>query len=159
MKTFLTLICLSIPYISSAEELKTQRTLSIIKPDGVAGHHIGEIIAHFEKNDLHVAAIKMLKLSKKRAGAFYAVHKGKPFYAHLTEYMSSGPVVVMVLEGKNAIAKNRELMGATDPQIAVKGSLRQRFAKSKSINTVHGSDAPETAKTEIAFFFTKEEVF
>lgn len=135
-----------------------EQTLSIIKPDGVANKHIGEIIARFESNGLHVAGMKMLKLNEQKAGDFYAVHKGRPFYADLVKFMSSGPVVVMVLEGDNAVARNRELMGATDPNKANAGTIRKDFSKSMSENTVHGSDSLENAKTEIEFFFTPEEI-
>jgi len=135
-----------------------QQTLSIIKPEAVADHHIGEIIARFEKAGLQIAAIKKVKLSEERARAFYAVHKERPFYQTLTEYMASGPIVVMVLEGDNAISKNRELMGATDPQKATSGTIRKDFGQSITKNAVHGSDSPETARQEIAFFFLEEEM-
>lgn len=135
-----------------------QQTLSIIKPDAVAANHIGEIIARFEQAGLHVAAIKMEHLSKDKAGQFYAVHKDRPFYSDLTTFMSSGPIVAIVLEGDNAIAKNREIMGATDPSKAAKGTLRADFAQSVTKNAVHGSDSPETAKEEIAFFFMPSEI-
>lgn len=136
-----------------------QQTLSIIKPDAVAANHIGEIIARFEKAGLHVAAIKMVSLPKEKVQEFYAVHKDRPFFADLTEFVSSGPVVVMVLEGDNAIAKNREIMGATDLKKAAPGTVRADFAQSVTKNAVHGSDAPETAKEEIAFFFQPNEIF
>lgn len=140
-------------------QVSKQQTLSIIKPDGVASHHIGDIIARFEKAGLKIAAIKMVHLTKEQAEQFYAVHKGKPFFNDLTTYMSSGPIVPIVLEGDNAIAKNRELMGATDPKQAAPGTIRADFAQSKSMNAVHGSDAPETAKEEIAFFFKPSEIY
>ena len=147
------LLLLAAPFsVLHAKDLAQERTLSIIKPDAVSAHHIGEIIAIFEKNDLHPVSMKILHLTKKQAGDFYAVHKSRPFYAKLVEFMVSGPVVVMVLEGKGAIAKNRELMGATDPKKAAPGTIRALFAKSVTENAVHGSDAPETAKSEIAFF-------
>lgn len=133
----------------------TQRTLSIIKPDAVAAHHIGDIIARFEKNALYPVDIRMETLSYDKAGQFYAVHKDRPFYRDLVSYMSSGPVVVMVLEGENAVAKNRELMGATDPAKAAPGTIRADFATSVTQNAVHGSDSPENAQTEIDFFFKK----
>lgn len=133
-------------------------TLSIIKPDAVADNHIGEIIALFEKNGLRVAAIKMKKLSDKEAGEFYAVHKERPFYRELVDFISSGPVVAMVLEGDNAVAKNRELMGATDPQEASEGTIRKQFAASIGKNAVHGSDSAESAAKEVRFFFSKEEI-
>lgn len=135
-----------------------QQTLSIIKPDAVAANHIGEIISRFEKAGLRIAALKMELLSKEKAEQFYAVHKERPFYADLTTFMSSGPIVAIVLEGDNAVAKNREIMGATDPSKAAKGTLRADFAQSVTKNAVHGSDAPETAKEEISFFFQPNEI-
>ncbi len=135
-----------------------ERTLSIIKPDGVAKGVIGEVIRRFEKAGLKIAAMKMLHLSKKEAEGFYAVHRGKPFYESLTDFMSSGPCVVMILEGPQAIAKNRELMGATNPQNAAPGTIRRDFAANVEQNTVHGSDAPETAAYEIGYFFNALEV-
>jgi nucleoside-diphosphate kinase len=136
-----------------------QQTLSIIKPDAVAANHIGEVIARFEKAGLNIAAIKMVSLSKEKAQEFYAVHKDRPFFADLTEFVSSGPVVAIVLEGDNAIAKNREIMGATDFKKANPGTLRADFAQSVTKNAVHGSDSPETAKEEISFFFQPNEIF
>jgi nucleoside-diphosphate kinase len=135
-----------------------ERTLSIIKPDGVAKGVIGEVIKRFEKAGLRIAAMKMIQMSKKEAEGFYAVHRGKPFYNSLTEFMSSGPCVVMVLEGPQAIAKNRELMGATNPQNAAPGTIRKDFATNVEQNTVHGSDAPETAAYEIGYFFNALEI-
>jgi nucleoside-diphosphate kinase len=135
-----------------------ERTLSIIKPDGVAKGVIGEVIKRFEKAGLKIAALKMIQMSKKEAEGFYAVHRGKPFYNSLTDFMSSGPCVVMVLEGLQAIAKNRELMGATNPQNAAPGTLRKDFATNVEQNTVHGSDAPETAAYEIGYFFNALEI-
>lgn len=135
-----------------------EQTLSIIKPDGVGNNHIGEIISRFEKNGLKIVAAKMMRLSQKQAEGFYAVHKERPFFKDLVSYMVTGPVMVMVLEGDNAIQKNRDLMGATDPKKAAPGTIRADFAKSIDANTVHGSDAAETAKTEIAYFFRPEEV-
>ncbi len=135
-----------------------ERTLSIIKPDGVAKGVIGEVIKRFEKAGLKIAAMKMIYLSKKEAEGFYAVHRGKPFYNSLTDFMSSGPCVVMVLEGPQAIAKNRELMGATNPQNAAPGTIRKDFATNVEQNTVHGSDAPETAAFEIGYFFNALEI-
>jgi nucleoside-diphosphate kinase len=135
-----------------------ERTLSIIKPDGVAKGVIGEVIQRFEKAGLKIAALKMLHLSKKEAEGFYAVHRGKSFYESLTDFMSSGPCVVMILEGPQAIAKNRELMGATNPQNAAPGTIRRDFATNVERNTVHGSDAPETAAFEIGYFFNALEV-
>jgi len=135
-----------------------ERTLSIIKPDGVAKGVIGEVIKRFEKAGLKIAAMKMIYMSKKEAEGFYAVHRGKPFYSSLTDFMSSGPCVVMILEGPQAIAKNRELMGATNPQNAASGTIRKDFATNVEQNTVHGSDAPETATYEIGYFFNALEI-
>ena len=135
-----------------------ERTLSIIKPDGVAKGVIGEVIKRFEKAGLKIAALKMIYMSKKEAEGFYAVHRGKPFYSSLTDFMSSGPCVVMILEGPQAIAKNRELMGATNPQNAAPGTIRKDFATNVEQNTVHGSDAPETAAFEIGYFFNALEI-
>ncbi len=135
-----------------------ERTLSIIKPDAVAKNVIGKIIDRFESNGLRIAAIKKIKLSPEDAGKFYEVHKERPFFADLVEYMSSGPVVVMVLEGENAVAKNRELMGATNPKEAKPGTIRADFAESIEANAVHGSDSLENAQKEIAFFFAQREI-
>jgi nucleoside-diphosphate kinase len=135
-----------------------ERTLSIVKPDGVKQGNIGDVASTFEKNGLKIAAMKMIYMDKKEAEGFYAVHKERPFFGSLTDFMSSGPCVVMVLEGENAIAKNRELMGATNPANAADGTLRKRFATSVEQNVVHGSDAPETAKTEISYFFNALEI-
>ncbi|HXF79840.1 MAG TPA: nucleoside-diphosphate kinase [Usitatibacter sp.] len=133
--------------------MAVERTLSIIKPDAVAKNVIGEIYARFEKAGLKVVAAKMSHLSRKDAEGFYAVHKGRPFFNDLVEFMSSGPVMIQVLEGENAILRNRDLMGATDPKKAAKGTIRADFAQSIDANAVHGSDAPETAQVEIAYFF------
>lgn len=130
-----------------------ERTLSIVKPDAVAKNVIGKIYSRFETAGLKIVAAKMVWLSEGEAGKFYAVHKERPFFGELVAFMTSGPVMVQVLEGENAIAKNRELMGATDPKNAEKGTIRADFADSIDANAVHGSDAPETAATEIAFFF------
>ncbi|MGD2136857.1 MAG: nucleoside-diphosphate kinase [Gammaproteobacteria bacterium] len=130
-----------------------ERTFSIIKPDAVAKNIIGEIISRFEKGGLRVIAQRMVHLSREQAQEFYAVHRERPFYTDLVEFMTSGPVVVQVLEGENAISRNRELMGATNPQEAEPGTIRADFAKTVDENAVHGSDAPETAAQEIAFFF------
>lgn len=135
-----------------------EQTLSIIKPDAVERNLIGKIVEHFEFNGLRIAAMKKIHLSKREAEGFYAVHRGKPFFASLTDYMSSGPCVVMVLEGENAIQRNRELMGATDPVKAAVGTLRKTHALSLEKNSVHGSDAPETARTEIGYFFGAYEI-
>lgn len=135
-----------------------ERTLSIIKPDAVAKNVIGEIYARFEKAGLTIVAAKMKHLSKEEAEGFYAVHKERPFFADLVAFMSSGPVMIQVLEGPNAIAMNRELMGATNPQEAAPGTIRADFADSIDANAVHGSDAPETAATEIDYFFSSEDL-
>jgi len=135
-----------------------ERTLSIIKPDAVKKKVIGKIIDRFESSGLCVVAMKRVKLSKQDAMEFYAVHKERPFFEELIEFMVSGPVVVMVLEGENAVAKNRELMGATDPKEATPGTIRADFAESIDANAVHGSDSLENAKTEIAFFFATREI-
>lgn len=130
-----------------------ERTLSIIKPDGVEKNIIGEIYKRFEDGGLRIVASRMMHLSAERAGEFYAVHKERPFYADLVSYMSSGPVVAQVLEGENAINRNREIMGATNPAEADPGTIRADFAASIDANVVHGSDGPETAAQEIEFFF------
>ena len=136
-----------------------ERTLSIIKPDAVKKNVIGQIVARFETAGLRVVAARMMYLSRAEAEGFYAVHRGRPFFTDLVQFMTSGPVLVQVLEGDNAIAMNRELMGATDPKKAAKGTIRADFADSIDANAVHGSDASETAKTEIAYFFPACEVF
>jgi len=136
-----------------------ERTLSIIKPDAVGKNVIGKIISRFEEAGLKVAAARMVHLSRQEAEGFYAVHKDRPFFNDLVEFMISGPVFVQVLEGENAIAKNRELMGATNPQEAAPGTIRADFAESIDANAVHGSDAPETAAQEIAFFFPSSQVY
>jgi len=133
-----------------------ERTFSIIKPDAVAKNVTGEIVSRFENNGLQVIASKMVHLSKEQAEGFYAVHAERPFYNDLVKFMISGPVVVQVLEGENAILKNRELMGATNPADAAPGTIRADFAKTVDENAVHGSDAPETAAQEIAYFFGEE---
>lgn len=130
-----------------------EQTLSIIKPDAVAKNVIGKIYSRFESNGLQIVASRMLHLSKEQAGDFYAVHKERPFYNDLIEFMTSGPVMVQVLEGEGAIAKNREIMGATNPKEAAEGTIRADFAETVDENAVHGSDAPETAAEEIKFFF------
>ncbi len=135
-----------------------ERTLSIIKPDAVAKNHIGEIYARFEKAGLRIVAAKMLHLTREQAEGFYAVHRERPFFDDLVKFMTSGPVMVQVLEGENAIAKNREIMGATDPKQAAPGTIRADFASSIDENAVHGSDAPETAAQEIAYFFSNIEI-
>jgi nucleoside-diphosphate kinase len=136
-----------------------ERTLSIIKPDAVAKNVIGQIYSRFEAAGLKVVAARMAHLSQAEAEAFYAVHKARPFFGDLVKFMTSGPVMIQVLEGENAIAKNRELMGATDPKKADKGTIRADFADSIDANAVHGSDAPETAAVEIGFFFPGMNVY
>ncbi|MDX1444112.1 MAG: nucleoside-diphosphate kinase [Gammaproteobacteria bacterium] len=133
--------------------MSVERTLSIIKPDGVAKNIIGDIYSRFEKAGLKIVAARMMHLTNEQAGEFYAVHKERPFYNDLVSFMTSGPVMVQVLEGEGAIAKNRELMGATNPAEADAGTIRADFAKTVDENVVHGSDAPETAAEEIKFFF------
>lgn len=135
-----------------------ESTLSIIKPDAVAKNVIGKIVDRFESNGLRIAAMKKVQLSEADAKAFYAVHVSRPFYGELVAFMTSGPVVVMVLEGENAVAKNRDLMGATNPKEAAKGTIRADFAESIDANAVHGSDSLENAKNEIAFFFATREI-
>jgi nucleoside-diphosphate kinase len=135
-----------------------ERTLSIIKPDGVERGLIGEVLGRFEKNDLRVIAMKMLRLTKEQARGFYQVHRSRPFFDSLTDFMSSGPVLVMVLEGENAISKNRTLMGATDYRQAAEGTIRRDFARDIERNIVHGSDGPETAAFEIGYFFNELEI-
>ncbi|MDD5176512.1 MAG: nucleoside-diphosphate kinase [Sterolibacterium sp.] len=133
--------------------MAVERTLSIIKPDAVAKNVIGKIYSRFETNGLKIVAARMIHLSRREAEGFYAVHRERPFFKDLVEFMISGPVMVQVLEGENAIVKNRDLMGATDPKKAEKGTIRADFAASIDANAVHGSDSPETAAVEIAYFF------
>ena len=140
------------------EEQAVERTLSIIKPDGVKKNIIGEVLSRFERNGLRISALKMLSLSQDEAKAFYVVHKERPFYDSLTTFMSEGPVVVMVLEGDNAISKVREIMGATNPINAAPGTLRKDFADSVERNIVHGSDSAESAVAEMPFFFSSLEI-
>ncbi|MGZ4957904.1 MAG: nucleoside-diphosphate kinase [Methylomonas sp.] len=135
-----------------------ERTFSIIKPDAVAKNVIGEIVSRFEKNGLRIVASKMVQLSKEQAEGFYAEHKERGFFNDLVSFMTSGPVVVQVLEGENAVLKNRELMGATNPKEAAPGTIRADFAVSIDENAVHGSDAPESAAREIAYFFSADEL-
>jgi len=134
-----------------------ERTLSIVKPDGVGQGLIGEVIKRFESSDIRIVALKMLRMTRAQAEGFYAVHREKPFFSSLTEFMSSGPVVVMVLQGENVIARNRKLMGATNFKDAEKGTIRADFATSIEKNIVHGSDAPDTAAFEIGYFFNRFE--
>ena len=135
-----------------------ERTLSIIKPDGVAKNIIGEVIKRFEAAGIKIAAMKMLRLTKSQAQGFYAVHKERPFFNSLTDFMTSGPIVVMVLEGENVIARNRKIMGATNFKEAEEGTIRREYATDIEKNVVHGSDAPETAAFEISFFFNHLEI-
>jgi nucleoside-diphosphate kinase len=135
-----------------------ERTLSIVKPDGVRGNHIGEVYRRFERAGLSIIAARMLQLSQREAEAFYAVHRERPFFKDLVRYMSSGPVIVQVLEGESAISLNRDIMGATDPKKAAAGTIRADLAASIEQNVVHGSDAPEAAAREIAFFFSTTEL-
>lgn len=139
--------------------MAVERTLSIIKPDAVGKNAIGRIVARFEAAGLKVIALRMKHLSRAEAEGFYAVHRERPFFKDLVDFMISGPVVIQALEGESAIAKNRELMGATDPKKAAKGTIRADFADSIDANAVHGSDAPETASVEIAYFFPASEIF
>jgi nucleoside-diphosphate kinase len=139
--------------------MAVEKTLSIIKPDAVKKNAIGQIIARFEGAGLRIAAARMMHLSRGQAEGFYAVHRERPFFRDLVEFMISGPVLVQVLQGESAIAKNRELMGATDPKKAAKGTIRADFADSIDANAVHGSDSPETARAEIAYFFPAFEVY
>lgn len=138
--------------------MAVERTISIIKPDAVAKNVIGQIYDRFEKAGLRIVAARMMHLTKQQAGDFYAVHKERPFYGELIEYMTSGPIMVQVLEGENAVVKNREVMGATNPKDAAPGTIRADFANDITENAVHGSDAVETARNEIAFFFTEKEI-
>ena len=138
--------------------MAVERTLSIIKPDAVGKNIIGKIYSRFETNGLQIVAAKMLRLSDEVAGGFYAEHRERPFFAPLIEFMTSGPVMVQVLEGEDAIARNRELMGATNPQEAAEGTIRADFASSIDANAVHGSDSPESAAREIAYFFAASDV-
>ncbi|MCC7256799.1 MAG: nucleoside-diphosphate kinase [Gammaproteobacteria bacterium] len=135
-----------------------ERTLSIVKPDGVQKNLIGEVYRRFEQAGLRIVAARMLQLSQAQAEGFYAVHRERPFYRDLVRYMTSGPVIVQVLEGENAVERHREIMGATDPKKAARGTIRADFAASIEENVVHGSDGPDTAKTEIAFFFSQSDI-
>jgi nucleoside-diphosphate kinase len=137
------------------QSMAVERTLSIIKPDAIKKNVIGQILARFENAGLRIVAARMTHLSRKEAEGFYAVHRERPFFKDLVEFMISGPVMIQVLEGENAIARNRELMGATDPKKAAKGTIRADFADSIDANAVHGSDGPETARKEIAYLFPK----
>ena len=138
--------------------MPVERTLSIIKPDAVGNNVIGKIIQRFEENNLKIVASKMIHLTKEKAEGFYDIHRDKPFFSNLVKFMTSGPVIVQILEGENAVNKNREIMGATNPAEAAIGTIRKDFAKSIDENAAHGSDAPETAAVEIAYFFNKDEI-
>lgn len=138
--------------------MDSERTLTIIKPDGVEQRNVGDIIKKFEESQLRIKAAKMLHLTREQAEGFYAVHRERNFFNDLTRYMSSGPILVLVLEGENAIDRLRDLMGATDPKKAAKGTIRQLYATSIEKNVIHGSDGPATAKTEISYFFSALEV-
>ena len=138
--------------------MAVEQTLSIIKPDAVGNNHVGSICQRLEAAGLCIVAARMMHLSREQAEAFYAIHRERPFYADLVDFMTSGPVIVQVLEGENAIARNREVMGATDPGEAAPGTIRADFATRVDENAVHGSDGPETARTEIDFFFRPEEI-
>jgi len=144
--------------INPEKYMALERTLSIIKPDAVAKNVVGEIYSRFEKGGLKIIAAKMKQLSRAEAEGFYAVHRERPFFKPLVDFMISGPVMIQALEGEGAILKNRELMGATDPKKAAAGTIRADFAQSIDANAVHGSDAPETAKVEIAYFFSGTEI-
>lgn len=137
----------------------SEQTLSIIKPDGTEKNIIGDVLSRFESAGLRIAAMKMIRMTREQAGGFYIVHKERPFYGALMDYMSSGPVVVLVLEGKDAIAVNRDIMGATNPAEAAPGTIRADHAESIERNIVHGSDSPESAAFEIPYFFSNEEIF
>lgn len=144
--------------VAAGRDRRLERTLSIVKPDAVAKNLIGEIYSRFEKGGLAIVAAKMVRLTRDAAAGFYAEHRGKPFYESLIDYMCSGPIVVQVLEGRNAIAVNRRLMGATDPSQAAPGTIRADFAQSIEANAVHGSDSAESAEREIAYFFSRHEI-
>jgi nucleoside-diphosphate kinase len=158
MKRFMASLLISILPVLNMQAAPEQ-TLAIIKPDAVAAQHIGEIIARYEASGLQVVALKMARLNKEKAGAFYAVHRDRPYFKDLTSFMSSGPIVAMVLNGENSIAKSRQLIGATNPKEAAKGTIRADFGKSIGENAIHGSDTLDNAKSEIAFFFTASEIF
>jgi len=148
----------SFDQVGSEKTMALERTLSIVKPDAVARNLIGEIYSRFEKNGLRVVAARMIRMSADQAGGFYAEHRERPFFNDLVSYMTSGPVVVQVLEGEDAVARNRQLMGATNPKNAEPGTIRADFAESVEANAVHGSDSPASASREIAFFFRPEEI-
>ncbi|MCB1136728.1 MAG: nucleoside-diphosphate kinase [Chlamydiia bacterium] len=153
LSTVLAAVVLCCPALNAAEVGAKERTLSIVKPDAVGSNHIGDIVSRFEHAGLQVVGMKMLHLTQQQAEAFYAVHKERPFYKDLVQYMTSGPVVVMVLEGPDAVRANRDLMGATNPKTAQPGSIRSLYGTSIEENAVHGSDSAANAQNEIAFFF------
>jgi len=140
-------------------DMNLEKTLSIIKPDSIAKNHIGEILSMLEKKGLKIVAARMIHMDEKQAAGFYAVHKDKPFFGELITFMTSGPSLVLVLSGEKAIAKNREVMGATNPKDASPGTIREKFGESIEKNAVHGSDGPETAAFEISYFFSENEIF
>ncbi len=139
--------------------MASERTLSIIKPNAVTDNHIGNIVARFEKEGLRIAGMKLIRLSKEKAEGFYIEHRERPFFGSLVGFMTSGPVVLMILEGQNAVEKNRQIMGSTNPAEAKEGTLRKLYAKSIEANAVHGSDSPTSAEREINYFFDKNEIF
>ncbi len=147
------------PILIKQKERLMERTLSIIKPDGVKKNIIGEVVKRFQDNSIKIAAMKMIQLSQEEAQGFYSVHKERPFFSSLTDFMTSGPIVVMILEGDDVIAQNRKLMGATNFEEAEEGTIRKDFATDIEKNVVHGSDAPETAAFEISYFFNALEIF
>lgn len=157
MRKFLASLALFVA-ASAGLQAAQEQTLAIIKPDAVANNHVGDIISRYEKSGLHLKALKMTRLNKQQAEKFYAVHKDRPFYKDLTTFMSSGPIVVLVLDGDNSVAKNREIIGATNPKDAAKGTIRADFAKSITENAIHGSDSLDNATSEISFFFPVYEI-
>lgn len=158
LKNMLIMLCLAFSAVCYGADQPDQQTLSIVKPDAVAAKRTGAILSRFEQEGLRIAALKMVQLTKAQAQSFYQEHQGKPFYDNLTTFMSSGPVVALVLEGPNAIQRTREVMGATNPREAQAGTLRKMYGASIDNNAVHGSDSPESAKREIAFFFKPHEI-
>lgn len=157
--TFLIVITAFFSCFSLAFAEQTEQTLAIIKPDAVAANHIGAIIAEYEKAGFKIDALKMTQLSKAEAEKFYLVHKDRPFYSTLVAFMTSGPVVVMVVDGKDAVAANRTLIGATDPAMAEQNTIRAKYGQSKEKNAIHGSDSKENAKAEIEFFFKPDSIY
>ena len=151
-------LAMGLSQAGEVEPSQVERTLSIVKPDAVQAHHIGQIVSRFEQSGLHVVGAKLVRLSEMQAKEFYLEHKDRPFYGELVEFMCSGPVFVQVLEGKDAVGLNRKLMGATNPKQAEKGTIRADFGTDTGHNAVHGSDSLESAKKEIDFFFTSQEI-